>query len=370
MPMYVITRPQQLFAPNFPPAPGTLSPALASAPSASSVSSDPCAQCGRDGRGGRLPFRSPEHGTCVTIGNFDGVHVGHRALIQTMLDKGRVHDMPGVVVTFWPHPLAVLAGRHAPPQITGQMERRRLLDTLGVDLMLEMPFDRTLAALTPLEFVEAVLVPLRCRHLVIGYDFSLGKGRAGNSDVLAQLGTTHGFDVEQLGPVIVNGAVASSTRVRDLVRAGDVWELQAVLGRFYHLSGTVVHGFARGTGLGFPTANLCMSEGMLPKPGVYATWVTRTPASHSAGDGGKGQEPRVYPGVTNVGKAPTFGNAEVSVETFLLDTDEDLYGQELTLHFVQRLRDEQRFESVDALKERIARDVALAGGVLESAARP
>lgn len=300
-------------------------------------------------------------GACVTIGNFDGVHVGHHVLIQTMLDKARVHGLPGIVVTFWPHPLAILAGQHAPPQITGQAERRRLLEAQGVDIMLEMPFNRELASLSPTEFVDAVLVPLQCRHLVIGYDFSLGKARAGNRHVLSQIGEARGFDVEQVPPVIVNDAVASSSRVRDLVRAGDVWELQAVLGRFYHLSGPVVHGFARGAGLGFPTANTCIASGMLPKSGVYATWVT----GGLTGGSDENSEGVARPGVTNVGTAPTFGNTELSVETFLLDSKENLYGQELTLHFVQRLRDEQRFDSVDALKERIARDVALARRVLD-----
>lgn len=310
------------------------------------------------------------HGACVTIGNFDGVHVGHRVLIRTMLDKARAHGLPGVVVTFWPHPLTVLAGRHAPPLITGQAERRRLLHDLGVDILLEIPFTRELASLAPAEFVDTVLMPLHCRHLIIGYDFSLGKGRAGNYEVLCQLGAAHDFDVEQVPPVIINDAVASSTRVRDLVRAGDVWELQDVLGRFYHLSGPVVHGFARGAGLGFPTANMHIAEGMLPKSGVYATWASAPVATSTATWEGCSSAVLVRPGVTNIGTAPTFGNAQLSVETFLLDTHENLYGKELTLHFVQRLRDEQRFESLDALKERIARDVAMARGVLESAVRP
>ena len=298
-------------------------------------------------------------GSCVTIGNFDGVHVGHRTLIQTMLDKARSRNLPGVVVTFWPHPLAVLAGRHAPPQITSQQERRDLMQALGVDVMLEIPFDRALAALSPEEFVRTVLLPLGCRHLIVGYDFSLGKGRAGNHDVLEALGRSYGFDLAQVPPVIVNDAVVSSTRVRDLIRSGDVWELQAVMGRFHHVSGPVVHGHARGTGLGFPTANVQAHHALLPKPGVYATWVSK-----------KNNGKSVYSGVTNVGTAPTFGNTELSVESFLLDAHEDLYGQELTLHFVQRLRSEQRFDSLDALKERIARDVDLARGVLASAPKP
>ena len=297
---------------------------------------------------------TPGTGCCVTIGNFDGVHLGHRTLIQTMLAKARRLKVPGVVVTFWPHPLAVLAGKHAPPLITSQADRRALMRCLGVDVLLELPFDRQIAALTPEEFVRAELLPLGCRHLVIGYDFSLGKGRAGNRQVLESLGRQYGFEVEQLAPVIVNDAVVSSTRVRDLVRAGDMWELQAVLGRHYHLSGVVEKGHARGRELGFPTANIHTGNVLLPKNGVYATWVEGTDKEN----GGP------WPGVTNVGTAPTFGNAVASVETFLLAGGGDLYGRELQVRFVQRLRDEQKFESLDALKARIARDVDLARQVL------
>lgn len=294
--------------------------------------------------------------SCVTIGNFDGVHQGHRTLIQNICHKARHLGACSVVVTFWPHPLQVLAGRHAPPLLTSRGERQRLLHELGVGMVLELPFDRQLAALSPAEFVHTVLTPLRCRELVIGYDFSLGKGRAGNVDVLTALGKTCGFGVEQMPPVIINDAVVSSSRMRDLLRAGEVWELQAIAGRCHAVSGQVVRGYQRGTALGFPTANLAPEDNMLPKAGVYATWAAA-----------KGQ---IWPGVTNIGVNPTFGNDGISVETFLLDADERLYGERMTLHFVQRLRDEQRFDSVDALARRIARDAELARGILSSAEKP
>ena len=295
-------------------------------------------------------------GSCVTIGNFDGVHLGHQALIGTVTEKARRLGVPAIVVTFWPHPLQVLAGNHAPPLLTDQAERQRLLRSLDTDITLELPFNRQLAALSPEEFVRAVLLPLRCRELVIGYDFSLGKGRAGNADVLAALGRKYGFGVEQLSPVIVNDAVVSSSRMRDLMRAGEMWELQALTGRFHTISGRVVHGYGRGGGLGYPTANVGVGDTMLPRIGVYATWI--------------GTQRHIWPSVTNIGVNPTFGNDKISVESFLLNTTVDLYDQDVTLHFVQRLRDEQRFASPEELKARIARDVELARGILEDSYMP
>lgn len=297
------------------------------------------------------------HGACVTIGNFDGVHLGHRALIREALDKSRRLHLPCVVVTFWPHPLKVLADRHAPPQLTSRLERLRLLGGLGVDVILELPFDRRLATFSPEDFVRAVLLPLGCRELVIGYDFSLGKGRAGGPDVLAALGRTYGFEVEQVPPVMVHDAVVSSSRMRDLLRAGEVWELQAVAGRFHAITGAVEHGHGRGRELGFPTINVAVREGiMLPRDGVYATWAAAAR--------------RIWPSVTNIGCNPTFGNDRVTVECHLLDVRLDLYERDITLHFVQRLREERRFASGEELAARISKDVRLARGILSESDRP
>lgn len=291
---------------------------------------------------------------CVTIGNFDGVHLGHRALIQHMRAKALKQDMFSLVVTFWPHPLKVLASKHAPALLTSRTDRLRLIEELGVDVTLELPFDHNLAALTPQAFVQNILMPMGCRALVIGYDFSLGKGRTGNFAVLQALGTQYGFGVEQFGPVIIRDAVVSSSRMRDLLRAGDVWELQRIAGHCHSITGTVLHGHGRGAGLGFPTANVSIQDIMLPRMGVYATWCTT--------DG------HIWPSVTNIGVKPTFGNDKVSVECYCIDAALELYGKEVTLHFVQRLRDEQRFACVTELTARIARDVELARGVL--GARP
>lgn len=311
--------------------------------------------------GGMLLVHSPadlpplEQGTCVTIGNFDGVHMGHRALIQRTCEKGQAHRLTCVTLTFWPHPLRVLASSHAPPLLSCRRQRLHLLEQLGIHICLELPFDRTLAALTPETFVQQVLMPLRTRQLVVGYDFSLGKGRAGTVEVLAQLGQVYGFGVEQVPPFIMQDAVVSSTRIRDLIRQGKMWEAQALLGHFHTISGTVVHGHGRGEGLGFPTANIgpanmCEPAVLLPRHGVYVTWVTVQGVAYAA--------------VTNVGINPTFDGTNVSIESFLLDANVNLYDQKISVAFVLRLRDEIRFPDTASLIARIQQDVALARQLL------
>ena len=287
---------------------------------------------------------------CVTIGNFDGVHQGHRALIRRMRAKAARLGLASVIITFWPHPRCVLAGKNAPALLSSHAERQNLLAATGADALLELPFTRELASLSPEEFVRRILAPLRTRELVIGYDFSLGRGRAGNYDVLRALGERYGFGVEGVSPVYVDGIVASSTAVRDAVMNGSVARARALLGRPYSLSGPVVHGFGRGRGLGFPTANLARPEVLLPRRGVYATRVRY---------GGS-----VWPAVTNIGCNPTFGGGRLSIESFLLDGDANLYGREISVAFMARLRDEQTFDSPEMLAARIAVDVAEARKVL------
>lgn len=293
-------------------------------------------------------------GTCVTIGNFDGVHQGHRKLIGRTRQKAALRGMPSVVVTFCPHPLRVLVGPHTPPLITDYDKKLDLLEGLGVDLALMLRFTRELAALEPEDFVRTVLVEgLNVRELVVGYDFSLGKGRKGNAEVLAQLGARYGFEVEQLDPVIVNDAVVSSTRIRDLIRAGEVWEVRPLLDRFYVVRGKVVHGMGRGGRLlGFPTANIEPRDELLPMPGVYATWVN--------------VEGALYRGVTSIGHNPTFGDERLSVETHILDFDRDIYGWDISVAFVQRLREPKRFSGPEELVAHIRHDVGLARQILDA----
>lgn len=298
-------------------------------------------------------------GSCVTIGNFDGVHKGHQKLIQTVTHKARQSGMHSVVVSFCPHPLHVLVGPHTPPFITVRDQKLDCIEALGVDLAMLLHFTREMADLEPEEFVRRYLVEwLHTRELVVGYDYSFGKGRKGNFTLLQGLGKVYGFNVERLDPVIINGAIVSSTRVRDMIRAGDVWGVKPLLGRFYVVRGEVIHGKNRGGKLlGFPTANLKLENEVHPATGVYAVWAQLNG--------------EIVPGVANIGYSPTFGNEEISVEVHVMDFDRDIYGHELRVHFVQRLRPEIKFSGLDELVARIHEDIALARRILAAPeARP
>jgi riboflavin kinase/FMN adenylyltransferase len=297
---------------------------------------------------GRLP------GSCVTIGNFDGVHKGHQALISRVRELAGALDLPSVVMTFDPHPLRVFSKSRTPPFITLLEQKLELMDAMGVDYVFCVEFTRELAALSPEEFVRTYLVQaLGVRQLVIGYDYAFGKGRMGGYDLLRRQGEEHGFAVEQLAPVIVGDDIVSSTRIREMVEAGNVWEARPLLGRFYRVAGRVVRGLNRGGRLlGFPTANLQLTDELFPSPGVYAVWAEVDGA--------------VHPAVANIGFNPTFGNEVLSVEVHLLQYAGDLYDKPLRVHFVQRLRSEKKFSGLDELKEQITRDIALGKTILSS----
>ncbi len=300
-------------------------------------------------------------GTCVTIGNFDGVHVGHQALLRRTAQKARERNLLSVVLTFWPHPLTVLAGLHAPIPLITRKARAEFVTQYGIDSILELEFTKEIAELSPESFVSEVLRAIGCKELVVGYDFSLGKGRKGNFEVLQSLGSQYDINVEQLSPVIVHNAVVSSTRIRQMVRTGEVYEAEALLGRYPNLDGLVVHGYGRGEGLGFPTANMETEPVLIPRTGVYATVLTVLRAAPDSSI----SELTSYPAVTNVGHVPTFGNDALSVESFILRGNPNLYGARVRLSFVQYIRDEQRFDNVGELKERIAKDVQLAKEILD-----
>ncbi len=293
-----------------------------------------------------------ENGSCVTIGNFDGVHIGHQRLLARVRDRAAQRGLPSVVITFEPHPLRFFTGRKTPPFITLPAHKAELIGQLGIDHLLCLEFTASLAAMPPEEFVQRILVDgLRVRELVIGYDYAFGKGRSGNYALLGSLGRRLGFGVEQLDPVLMDQAIVSSTRIRDLVEAGDVWAARPLLGRFYRVSGTVVHGQNRGGRLlGFPTANMHLLDELFPKTGVYCCWAEVDGALHQA--------------VANIGYNPTFGNDVLSVEVHILDLHSDLYGKSMHVHFVQRLRGEKKFSGLDELKAQITKDVELGRTIL------
>jgi riboflavin kinase/FMN adenylyltransferase len=292
-----------------------------------------------------------ESGSCITIGNFDGVHLGHQRLLGRVRDKAVSNGLASIVITFDPHPLRVLLGQ-TPPFITLIDQKLGLLERQGLDAVLCLEFTKDMAELSPEAFVGQYLVrSLNLKELVIGHDYAFGKNRAGNYEVLSQLGQEHGFGVERIDPVYLNGDVVSSTRIRRLIQNGRVDEAKPLLGRYYQVNGTVIEGQQRGGPiLGVPTANLKLEDELFPKTGVYAVWAELDQA--------------VYPAVANVGHNPTFGQNALSVEVHIFDFEESIYGRSLRIHLVSRLRSEKRFSGIEELLDQIHRDMAKAREVL------
>jgi len=284
--------------------------------------------------------------SALTIGSFDGLHLGHQALIGALLERAHGAGVPSVVVTFYPHPSVVLRGRRPTFYITRPPEKAALLARLGVEHVVTQPFDEALSRVTAAEFLDRLEAQLHFRHLIIGEDFALGHEREGNRLFLRREAERRGFELVEVPPVTVGGEVVSSTRVREALRNGDVARVATYLGRPFALRGTVVKGAARGKALGIPTANLSLHEEQAyPGRGVYACWADLPQGRRKA--------------VTNVGLRPTFGDELPSpiVEAHLLDWDGDLYGDELHLSFIARLREEQKFPGREALVAQIARDI-------------
>lgn len=292
----------------------------------------------------RLPraLRSP----AVAIGNFDGVHRGHLELLARARAAAARLGGEVVALTFDPHPAAVLAPERAPRLLTTTARKLELLAAAGADAAVVEPFDRELAALEPRAFAARVLSgALGARHVVVGYDFRFGHGRAGSTDTLRELGGELGFSVEVVEPVAVDGEVASSSRIRALVEAGDLAGARALLGRDPEVEGVVVRGAGRGRGIGIPTANLALDAGVAPPLGIYAAWVELAGERHA--------------GAASVGTNPTFDDSgRVSLEVHILDFDRDCYGARARLAFVDRLRGELRFPGAAELVEQIRRDIA------------
>ena len=295
---------------------------------------------------------APSH---VTMGSFDGVHLGHAQLIQRMVESARAHDSPAVVVTFFPHPSVVLRGRQPALYITTIQEKADLLHNLGVDHVISLHFDQELAAVSASDFLQRMLTDLRMRRLFIGEDFALGHGREGNRHFLEQRSLQGDFQVQVVPPLLVDGEAVSSTRVREALRSGDVARARRYLGRPFVIPGKVMRGAGRGRRLGIPTANLeVWEERAYPGGGVYACWA----------EVGSGR----WEAVTNIGFRPTFepDTPKPIIEAHLLDFEGDVYDQELRLVFIDRLRDERRFDGPDALRKQIERDISRARAMLAS----
>lgn len=285
----------------------------------------------------------------VTIGNFDGVHRGHRVLLGRAVHAASDAGVRSVAVTFEPHPAAVLRPGSEPPRIQPLEDRVRHLRDAGVDLVVVLPFTRELAALSPQEFIERVLVDrLEAQRVIIGTNFRFGHRAAGDVVTLATEGERHGFVAEAVTLLELDGVPLSSSAIREHVADGQLDFVTAALGRPFSVAGPVVSGDRRGRTIGFPTANVEVAAGrLLPGHGVYAGRARVTDASGAT---------KVHDAVTNVGTRPTFDGQGVTVEVHLLDVDEDLYGRHLEVTFEARLRGERRFDGIDALREQIARD--------------
>jgi riboflavin kinase/FMN adenylyltransferase len=293
------------------------------------------------------------HRPVVAVGNFDGVHRGHQALVAAAVGAARTRGGTAVVLTFDPHPARVLAPDACPTALMTLDQKALALFRLGMGGMAILPFTRAVAAARPEDFAASVLHrAIGAEAVVVGTNFHFGRGRAGDVVTLRGQGHDLGFDVIEVAPVVVDGATVSSSRIREALARGDARAAATLLGRPHCVVGAVVRGEGRGRTIGIPTANVQPDNETLPALGVYAAWCW--PAGAGA----------PLPAVVNVGRRPTFGGGAVSVEAHLLDFSGDLYGQQLGISFLSRLRGERAFAGKDALVAQIRDDIAAARGVL------
>ena len=280
----------------------------------------------------------------VTIGNFDGVHRGHAEIFAHLKRKSMELGLPSVAVTFEPHPLKVLAPGSAPSLITTFEQKAALIAESGIDYLIVVPFSKEFSLLPASDFVLKILcTPLGMRHIIIGHDYAFGRNREGNFTTLQQLGALHRFSLEDLPPIGEEGVVFSSSLVRSAITEGDMDSATRILGRYFQISGTVVHGREIGAKIGFPTANIATENELIPPDGVYAVMV-------SIGD-------QLIKGACSVGKNPTFEGSKHTIEVFLLDYSGQLYDRRLELCFVRRLRDMKKFSDSSGLVSSITNDV-------------
>jgi riboflavin kinase/FMN adenylyltransferase len=294
--------------------------------------------------------------TLLTIGVFDGVHLGHKYLISQLKEYARQQNLLSGIVTFRQHPQEVLSPQSKLPFLTDLSQRAELLKNEGIEAIITLSFTRELAQLSAGQFLSLLKEYIRMRGLVIGYDFALGRNKEGNTDALRALGQEMGFSVIVVPPIIIDGEVVSSTAIRNALAEGDMNRVQNLIGRPFSLHGSVIPGAGRGMDLGFPTANLDIDpEQALPNEGVYATWTNI--------------DDKAYQSVTNIGSRPTFSDGERTVEVYLLDYHSDLYEHELKIDIIERLRGEKKFNTVEELKKQITKDVEQGRTILNSRGR-
>ncbi len=297
----------------------------------------------------------PEHrGSVATIGGFDGVHRGHQALLAALRRRADELQLPATVISFEPSPREFFMGKAAPARLQRFREKFAALAVYGVDRFVCLRFNEALRSLTPTQFVERIIcAALDVRWLVVGHDFQFGRGREGCVADLRELGQRHGFGVDEFAPHVVGAQRVSSTLIREALATGDLSRAAELLGRPYSISGRVVHGQKLGRSLGFPTANLRLQRRVIPLNGVFAVRTT-------------GAGLQAAPSVANLGTRPVVNGVEPLLEVHVFDYDGNLYGQQLQVEFMARLRDELWFPSLDALVIQMHQDAAQARRILQS----
>ncbi|MDI6814757.1 MAG: bifunctional riboflavin kinase/FAD synthetase [Dehalococcoidales bacterium] len=300
---------------------------------------------------------SPKKDMLLTIGVFDGVHLGHKYLISQLKEHASRQNLLSGVVTFHQHPQEVLSPQTRLPFLTDLTERTNLLKNEGIDAIITLSFTHELAQLSARQFISLLKKYLRMRGVVIGPDFALGRNREGNTNTLHRLGQDMNFSVTVISPIVISGEVVSSTAIRKALTDGDMKRVHNMIGRPFSLHGRVITGAGRGIELGFPTANLDIDqEQALPADGVYATWAYI--------------DDKAYQSMTNIGKRPTFDGSRRIVEVYLLDYHSHLlYGHELKINIMERLRSEKQFDTAEELKKQITKDIKQGRAILKDRGR-
>ena len=299
---------------------------------------------------------TPQKGMLLTIGVFDGVHLGHKYLLSELVEQARLKDLISGVVTFKQHPQRLLKPQSSLPFLTNLPQKIKLLKDEGVEAIITLSFTLELAQTGAHQFVSLLQKYLRMCGLVLGPDFSLGRNKEGNVAVLRALGQSMNFSLTVVPEITINGEVVSSTAIRNTLSRGNMRKVHDMLGRYFSLEGRVISGTGRGVELGFPTANLDIDpERALPADGIYATWTYI--------------ENQRYQSVTNIGKRPTFGESEQTVEVYILNFQGNLYRHELNIDIIKRLRREQRFDTIEELKKQIEEDIKQARAIFNRSNR-
>ena len=289
----------------------------------------------------------------LTLGNFDGVHLGHREIFRRVVERAKEIEGTSIVYTFEPHPLRIVAPGRTPPLLTTFRKKMQLIEKSAIDIVVCADFTKRFADQHPRDFArDTLLGKIGVKEVFVGYDYTFGKGREGTIDYLKKMGEEFGFKVTVIDALTINGEIVSSTLLRDTIEDGKVEKAKGLLGRYYSIEGRVVDGFKKGSVIGFPTANIDTSHDLIPHTGVYAV--------KTLVDG------EIFNGVANVGFNPTFHRDRLSVEVHIFNFSSDIYGREIEVFFIKRVRDEVEFGSADELRIQIEKDVNGVKGILNS----